>query len=144
MSSKILTLTAIITLIFSISLSAQEIGKIFTASDANSQFGRVVESKSVSTSTVKGWLNSTDDKIMFLLVKGSLTVLGDDRDLVYSTSKYSEVDEVFHMYSKSMVAELLSKGGNSNTYFENRNDVFSLTNGEYTLEKSFPCPPHCN
>ncbi len=144
MSPKILTILTFIVLFLSISISAQEVGEIFTAQEANTQFGSVLESKSVSTSTVRNWINSTDDKIMFLLDNGTLTVLGDDRDLVYSTGQYSEANEVFHMYSKSLVAELLNDGGNSTTYFENRNSVFSITNGSYTLEMSHDCPPNCD
>ena len=144
MSPKILTLSALIVLFLSISISAQEVGKIFTAKEANAQFGSVLESKSVSTSTVKNWLNGTKDKIIFLLNNSALTVLRDNRELVYSSSQYSETNEVFHMFSKSKVAELIAKGGNTTTYIENRSDVFSISNGSYTLETSYPCPPNCD
>lgn len=133
-------------IIFILSLSSiysQEIGKIFTASEANSLFGKVNESTIVSNSVLNEWLNSTNDKVMFKLDKDNLIVLSDHRDLIYSNLSYTESNEVFHMYSKSKVLELLKNGGEANSYFENRSNVFSITNGNYTLEKSTPCPPYC-
>jgi len=138
------TVAVLIVLFLSTSITAQEVGEIFTKQKADDLFGEVLESYSVSTSTVIKWLNSTDDKIMFLLKNGTLTVLGDDRDLVYSTTQYSETNEVFHLYSKSKVTELLDSDKNSTTYFENRRNVFTITNGYFTLEVSWPCPPKCD
>ena len=143
MLPKFHKLAAIIVLIISTSISAQEVGEIFTKQKADDLFGEVLESYSVSISTVSSWLNSTDDRIMFLLNGGELTVLGDNRDLVYSTSQYSETNEVFHLCSKSKLVELLNNSGNSTTYFEVRSDVFTITNGDFTLEKTWPCPPYC-
>lgn len=39
--------------------------------------------------------------------------------------------------------ELISSGNEAITIFENRQDVFSLTNGSYTLEQGQICPPYC-
>jgi hypothetical protein len=124
-------------------ISAQEIGQIFSADEANEKFGIVIESISVQTTTVKEWINSTNDKIMFKVKGKSFTVLGDSRELVYSTSDYFESNEEFHMYSKSKLLELIGKGSNSITYLENRKDVFSITNGMFTLEFASICPPYC-
>ena len=143
MLSRFFSYVTIFSLFIFTSISAQEIGQIFTVEEANEKFGKVLESKEVETSTVQSWLNSTNDKIMFRLDGGNCTVLGNSRELVYSTSNYSETNEEFHMYSKSKLVELMNKGGKSTTYLENRNDVFSITNGNFTLEKSLPCPPYC-
>ena len=144
MNSKIRFVSILFLFLLVSSVYSQEVGEVFSAQEANNNFGKVLESYSVSTSTVRSWLNSTDDKIMFLLKNGMLTVLGDDRVLIYSNTQYSETSEVFHLYSKSKVAELLYKGGNSTTNFENRENVFTINNGNYTLEISYPCPPHCD
>jgi len=138
------TVAVLIILFLSTSISAQEVGEIFTKQKADDLFGEVLESYSVSTSTVIKWLSSTNDKIMFLLKNGTLTVLGDDRDLVYSTTQYSETNEVFHLCSKSRASLLLDSGGNSITYIENRTNVLTITNGSFTLEKTWPCPPYCD
>ncbi|MBK7980263.1 MAG: hypothetical protein IPK06_09775 [Ignavibacteriae bacterium] len=81
---------------------------------------------------------------MFKLENDKLTVLGDQRKVISPNTIAIESSEVFHMYSKSKVIEILIKGGNTQTYFENRKNVFSITNGNYTLEYSTPCPPYCN
>ena len=39
--------------------------------------------------------------------------------------------------------ELISSGNEAITIFENRHDVFSLTNNNYTLEQGQICPPYC-
>jgi len=144
MLSKYFSIVFIISLFVCTSIYAQEIGKLFSADEANEKFGKVIESVKVETSSVKDWINSTNDKIMFNLKGESFTVLGDSRELVYSTSRYSETNNKFHMYSKSKLIELVNKGGESTTYLENRNSVFSMRNGNVVLESAMPCPPYCN
>lgn len=140
---RIISLVTFISIFSFTSLHAQEIGQIFTKEEANIKFGKVLESKPVSTLTVANWLSSTGDKIMFQLKDNNINALGDSRELLYSTSNYSENNEVFHMYSRSKVVELIDKGRQAITYFENRENVFSITNGGYTLEYSMGCPPYC-
>lgn len=144
MLSKYFSFVCVTLLFVFNSIFAQDIGELFTADEANDKFGKVIERVAVETSTLKGWINSTNDKIMFNLKGKSFTVLGDSRELVYSTSRYSESNEKFHMYSKSKLIELVNKGGKSTTYLENRNSVFSMRNGDIVLESSTPCPPFCN
>lgn len=52
-------------------------------------------------------------------------------------------NEVFHLFSVSIVQELLTKGSNAVTFVENRQNVLTLTNGDETLELSESCPPIC-
>ena len=52
--------------------------------------------------------------------------------------------QVFHRFSKSIVKELLSLGKEEISYVEKRAEVLSITNGEFTLEMSDPCPPNCD
>lgn len=129
--------------IFSIN-SAQEIGQIFSADEADGMFGKVIESVAIKTSTVEEWIGAANDKIMFKLKGNNFTVLVNSRELVYSTTNYLEANEEFHMYSKIKLVELISKGGESTTYLENRKEVFSITNGLFTLEFATLCPPHCD
>ncbi len=143
MLSRFFSYVTIFSLFVFTSISAQEIGKIFTVEEANEKFGKVIESVGIETSTVQSWINASNDKIMFRLKAKSYTVLVDSRELVYSTSNYFESNEEFHIYSKSKLVELMNKGSKSTTYLENRNDVFSITNGNFTLEYSLPCPPDC-
>jgi len=144
MNKSFYLLSVILIIFLSSFLSAQSVGKILNSSEANSTFGEVLESKSILTVTVQGWLNSTDDKIMFRLENGNLFVLGDDRELLYSSGSFTDNNQLFHLYSKSKVSELITMGSDDATYFENRADVFTLTNGNFTLEYAWPCPPYCD
>jgi len=51
---------------------------------------------------------------------------------------------VFTMYSVSVVQDLLSQGGGSDTYIEQRSSVLTVTYGNYTMEVGTICPPFCN
>jgi len=143
MLNKKISLFSLIFILLLNTMYGQEVGKIFTSNEADSLFGKVIESKIVSSSILKEWLNSTNDKVMFKLENDNLTVLGDQRDLIFSNSSYTESNAVFHMFSKSKVLELLKKGGDSNSYFENRSKVLTITNGNFTLDLATPCPPYC-
>lgn len=119
-------------------------GKIISINEAEAEFGKVIENFALPTKDVLSFLNSDGDNLMFLLNENNLYVLNEVRKLVYSTSDYSENNEVFHVYSKSEIAELLELGKDGMTIFENRTSVFSITNGNFTLEYSLPCPPYCS
>jgi hypothetical protein len=129
---------------FSISNYAQEAGKIYSSQEAAIQFGEVLEATQFPTSTVRYWLKQTENAIMFKYVDGEIIVLGDSRELLYSTKEFTDTDEIFHMFSTVKLTELLDKGAGSATYIENREKVLSISNGNFTLENSWPCPPYCD
>jgi len=125
------------------SIFAQEVGQIFDKTEADNLFGEVLEHKEMSSNQLTQILQGTDDNAMFLLGNNQITILGDDRDLLYSTTSFTDENQVFHLYSKSKVLALIQKGGENTLRFENRNDVFTITNGAYTLEYAINCPPDC-
>ncbi|MFC2103567.1 hypothetical protein ACFLSS_03975, partial [Bacteroidota bacterium] len=51
--------------------------------------------------------------------------------------------EVFTMFSKSVIKKLISDGGESTIYIEQRSEVLTVTNGSYTMESGVVCPPIC-
>lgn len=124
--------------------SAQVIGEIFTAEEADSLFGDVMESIDIPTTEVERYLDICGDKIMFRLENGVLHVLDEHRNILASDQEYIDEQVVFKVYSRSRVEELILKGGMDICTFENRKTVFSVTNGGTTMEKSIPCPPYCN
>ena len=143
-SIKVVLFVFALSFIFSDFCFAQTIGKIFTKEEANTLFGRVVDSVKISPAELNAAITKTEKDVMFRLVNGTLTILGDRRAPVYPSAEtlVGRLD-VFHRYSKSLVVELLSKGTGDAVYMENRKDVFSVTFGGYTLEMSYPCPPSC-
>lgn len=122
---------------------SQEIGQIFDSKEADELFGPVLEKMSINADELKSILSSTDNKIMFGLENNEYTILGDNRKLLYCSDNFVEQNQVFHLYSKSKVLELLNKGNKQTVILENRQNVFSITVGNYTLEKGAPCPPNC-
>jgi hypothetical protein len=72
-----------------------------------------------------------------------LTILGDNRILLYSLTSYLEKNEVFHVFSKNKVSELITMSKNNMCYLENREKAFTITYGNLTLDLSQDCPPYC-
>ncbi len=123
---------------------SQDIGKIFTDTEADKLFGEVLEQSVISIDELKGMLNSTEKFVMFKVSNEELTVLGDNRVLIFSTKNYAEVNEIFHKFSKSKVLELINKGFGNQVIVQKRKKVLTITYGAYTLELAMGCPPYCN
>lgn len=140
---KIKFLLVLSLIISSISFS-QEIGKIISLNEAEEIFGKVLEEQSISVDVLKNVLNNTIKCVMFNINNSDLTILGDNRMLLYSTNTFIENNDVFHLFSKSKCEELLRLGENKICLFQKREKAFTIENGQYILEYSIPCPPKCN
>jgi hypothetical protein len=143
-ASKTFLLTFILFLALVNICSAQTAGKIFTREEANKLFGGVIESVKISPAELKSIIAKTDKYVMFRVVNGETTILGDGRKAIYpgADAAVGKID-VYHYYSKSVVLELLSKGNGDMVYLENRKNVFSVTYGTNTMEEGILCPPIC-
>lgn len=142
-TKKLFFIFALLSLI-STSIYSQEIGKIFNKIEADELYGPVLESRTITSEKLKSIIIYSTDKVMFRLENNQISILGDTRNLLYSNSKFIVSNQVFHMYSKSKVLELLNIGKSLIVTLENRKNVFSITVGDYTLEMSNPCPPFCD
>ncbi len=143
-SKKLIILFILLLSALSSTIYSQEVGEIFGRKEADDLFGPVLESRTITADELKVYIVSANDKVMFRLEKNQISILGNSRKLLYSSSNFIESNQVFHMYSKSKVLELLYSGNSQTVTLENRKDVFSITVGDYTLERSFPCPPNCD
>jgi len=130
--------------LFSSTVFSQEVGKIFDRNEADKLYGPVLEKVVINVDELKTLLLSTSDKVMFRLENNKYTILGDRRNLLYYSDKFVESNQVFHMYSKSKVLELIKKGNEKTIALEKRKGVFSISAGNYTLEAALPCPPFCD
>ena len=122
-------------------LNAQVIGKIFDADYANKEFGKVENSISINNSELKSLLDEAGEYIMLNIDTGELRVLNGNRNSVKGNAKSDE--EVFYKMSTSQVRKLLEKGGRGTTQVEMRPKTLTLTNGNYTMDLVWPCPPEC-
>ncbi len=119
------------------------VGKIIPKSEADAQFGSVLNSVTVPAAEVVDWLAQSNNYIMFRIINNSLQVLGDNRTPISTGGAQILPSDIFHLYNKSKVAELLSLGNGTTFSFEVRQNVFSITKDENTLEFGYPCPPFC-
>jgi len=143
-SKKFALLFLLLLSLTSTAIYSQEVGQIFDKKEADVLYGPVLESRTISTDKFEAIIIFADDKVMFRLENDQISILGDTRNLLYSNSKFIVSNQVFHMYSKSKVLELLNIGKSLIVTLENRKNVFSITVGDYTLEMSNPCPPFCD
>jgi hypothetical protein len=127
--------------IFTIQLFPQ--GEILTKENADQLFGPVLVSKEIPTETLEMYTNQSANVIMFKLMNNDLYILDNNRNALLPLGATINSTEVFSMYSVAIVQQLLSDGNNPFTYVEKRQDVLTITNGEFTLEYSILCPPIC-
>ena len=130
--------------VYSKIIVGQEIGKIFILSDAESQFGTVECEFILEKDVLKSMLKNTLNYVMFNNYENDLTILGDDRIVLFSSNTYVEKDDVFHLYSKTNVEKLMSLGNSKFCNFQKREKAFTIQNGQFVLEFSIPCPPMCH
>lgn len=121
----------------------QQIGKVFTNTEAYQQFGAVIYSSEVPREKVIELLNKTEKTIMFGLVNKIAIILDNNRKLLYpAKAEYTDTD-VFTAYNISSVKELLSKSNSQSLVIEQRREVLSVSLSNYTLETGWKCPPNC-
>jgi len=125
------------------SINVYSQGKIISKEEANKLFGAVLVSKEIPTSTLKLLVNQSSKVIMFSFIKNDVYILGDNRKVLLPAGLSVSSSEVFHVYSASIVQELLNNGNTSVTYIEQRKEVLTITNGDLTLEYALICPPLC-
>lgn len=123
--------------------NAQTVGKLYSKNEANSIYGPVISSVKINTADLSNMLLKTSNYIMFSIKNGSPVILDNKRSLLYPNNLAISADEVFHVFSVSIVKELITNGGSTETYIEIRKNVLTITNGQYTLEMSGWCPPQC-
>ncbi len=122
-------------------LNAQVIGKIFDADYANKEFGKVSSHVEIINSQLKSLLEEAGEYIMLNIDTGELRALNGNREGIMGQAKSDE--EVFYKMSTSQVLKLLEKGGKTSTLIEMRPKTLTLTNGNYTMDLFWPCPPKC-
>ena len=125
-------------------MAENAIGIIYLTAEVEQEFGIVQSSIEISSEELKSFLNQTNKYLMFKIINGILYILGDNRSVLFPSEGYINPEEVFAVYSKSKVYELIDTGGEKINAVENRNGIFSVTNGLYTLEASLWCPPLCS
>jgi hypothetical protein len=149
MSKRIFFIVLIIftgLIVFSTTMLAQEEkvhGKIITKAEADEMFGPVVKSVQVTKSMLAGLTANSGKHIMFNIVDGQLAILNEKRESVFPLYLNVADEQVFHLFSTSVVNELLNLTKEETVTVEQRKDVLTITSDGSTLEFSTLCPPYC-
>lgn len=145
MNRKVYTVPATIffVLFFSTISYSQVIGNIFSSGEANKLFGNVIDTVSIAKSEFLPILSQTQNYVMFRISNGELTILGDGRKVLYPAKKNVDTKEIFNLFSKSKVVELLNMDSLTNINIELRQNTLTITYGTNTLEFALWCPPFC-
>ena len=80
---------------------------------------------------------------MFKILDNKINILGDNRRPLLEQFPIAK-DDVYNLFLKSVTLELFNLGGSNLTYIELRSCHLTVTNGDYTMEITWPCPPFCN
>jgi len=136
----------LISIIFICSISYPQniVGKIFTNAEANSLFGPVITTVPISSIQLTNLTFQTTNYLMFRILNGNLTILGDKRMVLYPANAVISPQDVFRYLSISLIQKIIKDGGSTMTIIEERNNgIITLTNGIYTLDNGVVCPPFC-
>ncbi|MEW6196945.1 MAG: hypothetical protein AB1521_17500 [Bacteroidota bacterium] len=139
-----------------------KIGKKFTVNQADQLFGKVKNSVTISKAELKAAVAKADKFVYFAIRNNKAYVLdGRKISLLDNQSFTLGKNEVVYVFSKSVVEDFLnsttnlsvssSKTGTANISttgsetitLEQREGVFTLSDGASTLEMSYACPPIC-
>jgi hypothetical protein len=140
------------------------VGKLFDKNEANTLFGKVIGSLTISVADLSAALDKGNDYILLTVKNNQVVVRNEKRDFLSRERVDMGKDEKMYMFSKSMLKDLLKsskpvKHGHSaldvNTLsaasataanlvtVEVRASVITLTYSDATLEMSILCPPIC-
>ena len=131
-------------LLFSVVCNSQDYGKIISRDEADTLFDSVLVSVKMPVETVQDLISKTEKNIMLKIVEDSVVVLDNNRKVLFPEGKSVSSEDVFTVYSISALKELISKSKEEFIYIEQRKEVLTITNGNFTLEFGAPCPPDCS
>ena len=131
--------------IFNFSYPQNIVGKIYSNSEANTIYGSVLNSVPISSIQLYNLTIKTKNYLMFRIFNKNLTILGDNRIVLYPENTVINPQDVFRFFSISLIQKIIKDGNGSMTFIELRNNgIITITNGSYTMEVSAECPPFCN
>lgn len=123
---------------------AQTYGKIIGKTEADSLFGKVLESRVLPDSLVAVVVADTSSHVMFHLKDSKLIIKGGGGHIIYPAGVELNGEESFTVYSKSVFDELVIRGADSAVIIQRRDEVLTISTDDITLEFGVGCPPYCD
>lgn len=118
-------------------------GKIISKSAADELFGKPDYKISMPVEELEGLMTKSATALMFSFKDDKVYVLDGKRKVLQPEGKSVAKDEVFNIAGIYALKLLITEGGEKEVQFEKRGNVFTMSNGNYTLEYMIPCPPYC-
>jgi hypothetical protein len=124
-------------------VSAQGIsGEIINSREADELFGAPEKSFKIEISHFEKSAESSD--YIYFNFDGEFPIVTNQKKEVIFSEEYRQTgDEVFQVYSSSILQELINKSQSDFLLIEKRKNVLTITGGSYTLEYGMLCPPNC-
>lgn len=126
-------------------------GKIIKASEADALFGPVLKSEKINVQHLKMIMKNTPGRVMLGFKNGRVHILDKGRKAQFPSAAAIENSDVFHVYSTSVLEELINlEKGTDVTVEERANNIMTITTSStvgvesYTLEFALLCPPNCD
>ena len=133
----------LLVLLFAIICYSQVHGRIISKTEADEQFDSVLISVTMSVESLQELISGTRDNIMFKIDNDSVIVLDNNRNVLFPEGKVISSEDIFTLYSVSVLNNLFLQGNAATVYIEQRTNVLTITNGNYTMEFGTLCPPYC-
>lgn len=131
-------------IISSITLNAQEYGKIYSADEANILFGDVLHVTKINKDDLMNLSKASTDVMLFQFISNECYIFNETKTKVFGEERSITTPQTFYVYSTSKVKELIEKADSDMLYLEKRERHLTISGGNYTLEKAVDCPPFCN
>ena len=122
----------------------ESVGKIYGNEETAGLFGDVKIKFETTVNELKSLLQQADKYLMFRFYGDQCYILKEKRIMLSGEKDKINDDDVFNIYSKDKIDEILSYGKEGTVYIEQRPEYLTITCGDKTLEKSWPCPPYCD
>jgi hypothetical protein len=125
-------------------------GQIFTKTEANSLFGPVISKVAVPKAHFKDALTKCPNRVLFAITKGNAVIATPKKQTLFSTSTMLTAESLqsqnitYRVVSSTTLNDFLNAAAEDTVYVEQRANVYTLTSGDVTLEKTSGCPPDCN
>jgi hypothetical protein len=117
-------------------------GKIITAEEADSLFGTPDKILKFESSALRKFAESSG-YLYFNFSGTDLLIVNNKKEPLYPAEHKLQGNEIFTIYSSSVVKDLLSQGEYEYVEIQFRKDVLTISNGNYILEYGMLCPPYC-
>jgi hypothetical protein len=117
-------------------------GKIISSKEADNLFGIPEQSYKISSSVLK--VLAASNKYLYISFNSDEPVISNHgKESLFPIELPLQGDEIFHIYSSSLVKDLISLENSEFLLIEKRGEIVSLSGDNYTLEYSVLCPPIC-